>query len=81
MNGYDKYLEYLFDRTDNFYNALFRAIALADHGNLSRLSNAFPEEVHAYRLWTLHGRDALAPKCTPGHPLIARLQPEGVKPQ
>ena len=79
MNGYDKYLEYQFHWTGSFYRTLFQAIELADDWNLTKLAKGFPEEVHAYILWSRQGMEALAAKCSPGHPLLKALQAEGAK--
>ena len=79
MNGYDKYLEYQFHWTGSFYTDLFRLIELADEWNLAKLAKAFPEEVDAYKLWSRQGMEALAAKCSPGHPLLADLRAEGAK--
>lgn len=74
--GYDRYLEYQFHFCGDFYEALFQAIGRADEGNLARLEKGFPEEVHAYILWTQFGMEMFAVRVTAGHPLLKHLAAE-----
>jgi hypothetical protein len=76
MNGYNKYLEFQYRWSGDFYTSLFRAIALADTGNTQRLSKGFPEEVDAYRIWTREGVEAFLEKVSPDHPLRDRFVKE-----
>ena len=55
MNGYDRYLDFQYRRSGNFFTHLFRAIQQADHINLPKLALGFPEEVEAYKTWTRIG--------------------------
>lgn len=55
MNGYDKYLEFQYKQTGDFFTALFNAISRADGNNLSLLTKGFPSEVEAYKTWTRIG--------------------------
>lgn len=75
-NGYDRYLEFQFRQTGKFFTLLFEAISNADEINVELLRKGFPEEVDAVHAWQRQGQDALIGKCTPGHPLIERLQLE-----
>lgn len=74
--GFDRFLEFEFGFTGDFYTLLFRAIQQADSRNLDRMSKGFPQEVWAYKLWSQEGPKALAAKVTPGHPLLKRLADE-----
>jgi hypothetical protein len=73
MSGFDKYLEFQFDWSGDFYKFLFRAISQADEFNLARLAAGFPEEVEAYITWTRVGSEAFLAKCSPSHPLVKRV--------
>jgi hypothetical protein len=72
-NGFDKYLEYQFHLSGNFYTRLFQAIELADEENLAKLSTAFPQEVEAYKTWSQVGQRQFIEKCSPDHPLLQRV--------
>ena len=71
--GYDKYLEFQYRWTGDFYTTLFQAISLADTDNTARLAEGFPEEVDAYLIWTRQGADALLEKISLDHPLRERF--------
>lgn len=68
--GYDRYLEFQFRQTGEFHTALFNAIQYADQENIEKLRLGFPEEVHAYLLWSRSGKDVLLAMCSPEHPLV-----------
>lgn len=72
-NGYDKYLEFQYGWSGDFYKALFRAISLADSDNSPKLEKGFPEEVDAYRIWSRVGANALLEKISSEHPLRERF--------
>lgn len=72
-SGYDKYLEYQFGMTGDFYTNLFHAIQFADEINTERLRKGFPEEVDAYDLWAHVGREAFLAKCS-NSPLVERMR-------
>ena len=79
MNGYDKYLEFQFRQSGNFYGNyfyehLFNAICVAGGDNLAKLALGFPEEVEAYKTFTRVGVEAFLEKCSPDHPLITRMR-------
>ena len=74
MNGFDKYLEYQFGWSGDFYKLLFMLIGTADEGNLNRLSRGFPGEVDAYKTWTRIGKDAFLAKCSQDHPLVKKIE-------
>ena len=74
MNGYDKYLEFQFGWSGDFYKLLFMLISKADEGNLYHLSLGFPDEVEAYKTWSRIGKDAFLAKCSPSHPLIKGIE-------
>jgi len=73
LTGYDRFIEFQYQFTGNFYTLLFCTIAQADETNLKRLGMGFPEEVHAHMLWTQEGQEALACRVTAGHPLLKKL--------
>ena len=75
-NGYDRYLDYQFRESGNFFKYLFDAITFAGHKNTDKLRLGFPEEVDAYLTWTRKGCDAFLKKCTPGNPMIDRMKAE-----
>ena len=76
MSGYDKYLEYQYRQTGDFYALLFRAIQQADGENLDRLAQGFPTEVEAYKCWTRIGVKEFATYVTPGHRLLDTFRKE-----
>lgn len=73
-SGYDKYLEFQFRETGNFYSKLFDLIAIADFEYIEKLRLIFPEEVDAYQTFTRIGQEAFLAKCTKGHPLIEQME-------
>lgn len=75
-SGYDRYLEFQYQFTGDFYTLLFRAIAQADDQNLARLEKGFPEEVHAHIAWTRFGVAVFVAGVTAGHPLLKHLLDE-----
>lgn len=75
-SGWDRFIEFQYQFTGDFYTLLFRTIAQADGKNLQRLGMGFPEEVHAYKLWTQEGQEAFACHVTAGHPLLRNLVAE-----
>lgn len=78
--GFDRFIEYQYGYTGDFYTLLFKAIQQADEQNLDRMSKGFPEEVSAYKLWSREGPEALSARVTPGHPLLKNLADESVSP-
>ena len=76
MNGFDKYLEYQYRQSGDFYQALWLAIMRADTDNTARLAKGFPSEVEAYRVWSQEGVELFADQCSPDHPLLPRLKDE-----
>ena len=76
MNGYDKYLEYQYRQSGDFYTALFGAISQADGHNLAKIALGFPSEVEAYTCWTRIGVEEFAKHVTPGHRLLDAFQKE-----
>jgi hypothetical protein len=74
VNGFDKYLEYQFHLSGNFYTRLFQAIELADTDNLARLAQGFPQEVEAYRTWSRVGQQQFLERCSPNHPILQRVE-------
>ncbi len=77
-SGYDRYLEYQYGQSGDFFSHLFRAIMQADSKNTEKLRLAFPEEVDAYDLWAHHpnGVRLMAEQCSPDHPLLTNLKKE-----
>jgi hypothetical protein len=73
-SGYDRYLEFQFRWTGDFFTTLFQAIALADRYNIEKLRQGFPGEVEAYQTWTRIGKDEFLAKCNPEHPLMKDLE-------
>jgi hypothetical protein len=73
MNGYDKYLEFQYRWSGDFYSSLFEAISRADEINLERLAQGFPEEVAAYKCWTRVGLNEFLRHVSPDHKLRKRL--------
>jgi hypothetical protein len=69
-SGFDRYLEFQYQFTGDFYTMLFRAIGQADDRNLDRLAKGFPEEVEAHVTWTL-GRRPVRPGRDEGPPATA----------
>lgn len=72
-NGYDRYLDYQYQRSGGFFKAVFDAIKLADSDNTKKMALAFPEEVDAFRLWTRVGVPDLARRVTVGYSLLDDL--------
>jgi len=75
-SGYDRYLEFQYQHSGDFHEALFRAIALADDQNLARLEKGFPQEVHAHMAWTQFGVAPFVAGVTAGHPLLKQVLDE-----
>jgi len=75
-NGFDKYLEYQYGWSGDFYRFLVQAIQQADTKNSARLAQGFPEEVEAYHMWSQVGVEEFAQRCSQDHPLLARLKEE-----
>ena len=75
-NGYDKYLEYQYRQTGDFYTLLFRTIMQADTKNMERLSKGFPREVEAYLTWSRVGVKEFAKHVSPDHRLLSTFQKE-----
>jgi len=73
MTGYDRYLEFQFNWSGDFFTYLFRAISMADEFNLAKLAEGFPEEVEAYKTWTRVGQNAFLNKCSDSHPLKMKV--------
>jgi hypothetical protein len=72
-SGFDRFLEWQYQFTGDFYTHLFRAIAQADDQNLERLAKGFPEEVEAHVTWTVQGVGPFVQGVTKGHPLLLHL--------
>jgi len=51
-DGVKSLIKWQFGIAGDFKQALWRAIATADEGNLSRLERGFPGEVQAFRQWS-----------------------------
>ena len=77
-NGYDRYLDFQFRMTGDFFTHLFQAISRADSNNTEKLRLAFPEEVDAYLTWAREGSEFLLEKCSPNSPLLKEIE-EGTK--
>ena len=75
-NGYDRYLDHQFSQSGDFFKTLFVAIGMADEVNAEKLRKGFPEEVDAVHTFQRVGVEALLEKCTPGYPLIERMESE-----
>jgi hypothetical protein len=73
-SGFDKYLEFQFRWTGDFYTLLFQVIGCADEGNLGKIAAGFPSEVEAYKTWTRIGQEAFLAKCDPKHPLMEKIR-------
>ena len=72
-SGFDRFLEWQYQFTGDFYTHLFRAIAQADDQNLERLAMGFPEEVEAHVIWTTQGVGPFVEHVTKGHPLLLHI--------
>ena len=77
-NGYDRYLDYQYSKSGNFFRALFYAIRTADPINLLNLQKGFPEETAAYVAFTQGSLEDFYAQCTPGNPLIQRMRDENI---
>ena len=75
-NGFDKYLEYQYRQSGDFYTLLFRTIMQADTKNTARLAKGFPSEVEAYRVWSRVGVKEFVKHILPGHRLLSRFKEE-----
>ena len=75
-NGFDRYLEYQYNQSGDFYMALWHAIQFADTKNTARLAMGFPEEVEAYRIWTRVGVQEFVKHVSPDHGLLSRFKDE-----
>ncbi len=73
-NGYDRYLEFQFGMTGNFFKSLFNVIAIADSINIEKLRLGFPEEVDAYLTFSRVGKDAFLAKCSQDNFLLKELK-------
>ncbi len=73
-NGYDRYLDFQFRLCGKFFTLLFEAISIADDINAEHLRKGFPEEVDAVHTWQRQGQEQLLAKCTPGNPMIERME-------
>ena len=73
-NGYDRYLDYQFSQSGDFFKTLFMAIGWADEINAEKLRKGFPEEVEAVHTFQRIGVEAFLEKCTPGNPLIEKME-------
>lgn len=76
MNGYDKYLEFQYRQTGDFYTSLFRTIQQADTQNLAKFAQGFPSEVEAYKCWTRIGVKEFVKHVSPGHRLLKPFRTE-----
>lgn len=47
--GEEQLVKWQFRMQGDFYSALWKAIMLADEGNLDRLAEGFPDDVDAYK--------------------------------
>ena len=75
-NGYDRYLDFQYGRSGDFFRVLFQAITLADSDNTLKLAKGFPEEVNAYKTWTRIGVEEFLPMLSPGHDLREQFMAE-----
>ena len=75
-NGFDKYLEYQYRQTGDFYTLLFRTIMQADTKNTARLAKGFPSEVEAYLTWSRVGVKEFVKRISPNHWLLSRFKEE-----
>jgi len=75
-NGFNKYLEYQYRQSGDFYTALFQAIMMADTKNTARLAKGFPSEVEAYRVWSRVGVDEFVKHVSHDHALLPRFRDE-----
>ena len=71
-NGYDRFLDYQFGYSGEFFKLLFKAMFQADLINLEKLGLGFYEEADAVKLWkfTPGGKEVLLSSCTPGYALL-----------
>ena len=76
MNGYDKYLEYQYRQTGDFYTLLFQTIQQADGQNLEKLAQGFPSEVEAYKCWTRTGVKEFVKHVSSNHRLLEPFKAE-----
>lgn len=65
MNGYDRYLDFQYRQSGDFFRNLFQAIQQADHINLAKIAKGYPEEVEAYKTWTRVGVKEFLKKVSP----------------
>jgi hypothetical protein len=72
-SGFDRFLEWQYHFTGDFYTLLFRTIGQADDQNLERLAKGFPEEVEAHVIWTTQGIAPFVEHVTKGHPLLLQV--------
>jgi len=76
INGYDKYLEFQYRQTGDFYTLQFRTIMQADTKNTNRLSKGFPAEVEAYLTWSRVGVEEFVKHISPNHRLLSTFKKE-----
>ena len=76
QEGFDKWLDYQYRMSGDFYLGLWEAIMRADEENSFRLAKGFPHEVEAYRVWTRVGCKAFLAECSPDNPLVERMRKE-----
>lgn len=73
MKGFDRYLDFQYQRSGGFLTNLFNAIAVADEDNTDALAKGFPEEVEAYRVWARKGVQAFLEHVSEDCPLRDRF--------
>jgi len=71
-NGYDRFLDYQFGYSGDFFKLLFKTMFQADSSNLAKLSLGFTEEAAAVKLFKEHhnGKEVILDCCTPGYALV-----------
>ncbi len=71
-NGYDRFLDYQFGYSGEFFKLLFKMMFQADPSNLAKLSLGFTEEAAAVKLFKEHpkGKEIILDCCTPGYALV-----------
>ena len=64
-NGFDRYLDFQYGKSGDFFQGLFQAITFADSSNMKKLAKVYPEEVEAYKTWTRIGVEEFLKKVSP----------------
>ena len=71
-NGYDRFLDYQFRYSGEFFKLLFQTMFQADPTNLNKLRQGFPQEASAVDWFKNHpqGKEHILNACTPGYALV-----------